>query len=69
VLRGLVFFWTEGQGLWCLKPLSILYQLYRGGERKMVFKDRRPLKRSSIHMEFAKTGQEKDDLLIQVTVK
>jgi hypothetical protein len=35
----------------------------------MVFKDRRPLKRSSIHMEFAKTGQEKDDLLIQVTVK
>jgi hypothetical protein len=27
-----------------------------------------PLKRGSIHMKFSMTGQEKDDLLIQVTV-
>jgi hypothetical protein len=26
-----------------------------------------PLKRDSIHMKFSMTGQEKDDLLIQVT--
>ena len=31
-------------------------------------KDRRPLKRGSIHMRFSMTGQEKCDLLIRVTV-
>jgi hypothetical protein len=34
---------------------------------KVVFQDRWPLKRGSIHMIFSMTGQEKGDLLKQVT--
>ena len=37
-------------------------------KEKVTFYDRRPLKRGSIHMKFAMTGQEKGDHLIQVTV-
>ena len=33
----------------------------------MVFEDRGPLKRCSIHMKFSMTGQEKCDCLIEVT--
>ena len=36
-------------------------------EENMVFTDRWPLKRGSIHMIISMTGQEKSDLLIQVT--
>ena len=36
-------------------------------KEKVVFKDRWPLKRCSIHMKCSMTGQEKSDLLIQVT--
>jgi hypothetical protein len=36
-------------------------------KEKVVFQDRLPLKRGSIHMKFSMTGQEKGDLLIQVT--
>ena len=36
-------------------------------KEKMVFQDRWPLKRGSIHMKFFMIGQEKGDLLIQVT--
>jgi hypothetical protein len=38
-----------------------------GTDYKVVFKERRPLKRGSIHMKFSMTRQEKGDLLIQVT--
>jgi hypothetical protein len=34
---------------------------------KVVFCDRRPLKRGSIHMKFSMTGEEKGDILIQGT--
>ena len=33
----------------------------------VVFEDRWPLKRGSIHMKFCRTGQEKGDLLRHVT--
>jgi len=36
-------------------------------KEKVVFQDRWPLKRGSIHMKFSMTGQKKCDLLIQVT--
>ena len=36
-------------------------------KEKMVFQNRWPLKRGSIHMKFFMIGQEKGDLLIQVT--
>ena len=35
---------------------------------KVALYGRWPIKRGSIHMKFSMTGQEKDDLLIQVTV-
>jgi hypothetical protein len=37
-------------------------------KEKVVFEDRRPLKRGSIHMNFSIKGQEKGDPLKQVTV-
>ena len=36
-------------------------------DKEKVAQDRWTLKRGSIHMKFSMTGQEKDDLLIQVT--
>jgi len=36
-------------------------------KEKVAFTDRWPLKRGSIHIKFSMTGQEKGDLLIQVT--
>jgi hypothetical protein len=36
-------------------------------KEKMVFLDKWPLKRGSIHMKFSITGQEKGDLLIQLS--
>ena len=36
-------------------------------KEKVALLDRWPLKRGSIHMKFSMTGQEKNDLLIQVT--
>ena len=36
-------------------------------KKKVVFNDRWPLKRGAIHLKFSMTGQEKCDLLIQVT--
>jgi hypothetical protein len=36
-------------------------------KENMALSDRWPLKRGSIHMNFSMTGQEKCDLLIQVT--
>ena len=35
-------------------------------KEKVVFEDRRPLKRGSIHMNFSMKGQEKGDCLIEV---
>ena len=37
-------------------------------KEKVVFEDRRPLKRGSIHMNFSMKRQEKGDPLKQVTV-
>jgi len=37
-------------------------------EEKQALKDRRPLKRGSVHIKFSMTRLEKGDLLIQVTV-
>ena len=36
-------------------------------KEKVALLDRWPLKRGSIHMKFSMTGQEKNDILIQVT--
>ena len=36
-------------------------------EKVVALSDRWPLKRGTIHIKFSMTGQEKDDLLIQVT--
>ena len=58
----------------CTKSINQIYNvsilvksLLRGHKEKVALQDRWPLERGWIHMKMSMTGQEKDDILIQVT--
>jgi hypothetical protein len=54
----------------CTNHQDIVKPVLRGhlwDKEKVVFQDRWPFKRDSVHMKISMTGQEKGDLSIQVT--
>ena len=52
-----------------LKTVKLVLRGHLWGKKKVVTEDRWSLKRGSIHLKFSMTGQEKGDLLIQVTAQ